>query len=74
MGSSWGVLGCLRQSWRRLGLSWAVLEASWKRLGRLLARLGPSWRRLGRLLRRLGGVLGASWKRLELDFNINIEK
>ena len=36
------VLGRLRQSWKRLGLSWAVLEASWRRLGRLLARLGPS--------------------------------
>ena len=61
-GRLWGVLGCLGQSRRVLGASWArfgcVLErqrASWRHLGTILERL---WGDLGTVLGGLGGFLG----------------
>ena len=56
MGSSWGVLGCLRQSWR-------VLDVSGVSFGCILERRGASWRCLG--ASSPGFILGVSFGRLE---------
>ena len=45
----------------------------WRRLG-VFEGLGGVLEVLGGVLGALGGILEASWKPLELEFNINFEK